>query len=353
MSNAFTRTSLFGTLFQDAAIAGFFSDEIFLRKMISFERAWTMGLMKVGSVEPAVGGAALDAIDRFRVDSVALARGSNTDGLPVPELIRQMRAGHPDEVQAAIHTGATSQDVIDTATVLTCLDIIALFQKRGAGLLVDLDDLDVRFGTVSIMGRTRMQAALPITVHDRIATWRGPLAQHLDAIPALIEQIGVVQAGGPVGLRDTPVGYADGVVADVVATLGLGVGPVWHSDRSPLIEVGHWLTKVTGILGKIGQDIALMAQQGIEEITLDGAGGSSAMPHKQNPIKAETLVTLARYVAAHQGILAQSLVSEQERSGTAWALEWMTLPAMFEATGAALNHANGLLSQIKNFGATP
>ncbi len=89
----------------------------------------------------------------------------------------------------------------------------------------------------------------------------------------------------------------------------------------------------------------------MDEVALDGAGGSSAMPHKQNPVRAEALVTLARYVAGQQGILGQAMVHEQERSGTAWALEWMVLPAMFEATGASLNQAQALFSQIKRLGA--
>ena len=96
-----------------------------------------------------------------------------------------------------------------------------------------------------------------------------------------------------------------------------------------------------------------MAQQGVDEVTLSGAGGSSEMPHKQNPVSAELLVTLARYVAGQQGLLAQAMVHEQERSGAAWALEWMTLPAMCEAAGAALSHGGKLLGSVTRLGAAP
>ncbi len=94
-----------------------------------------------------------------------------------------------------------------------------------------------------------------------------------------------------------------------------------------------------------------MAQQGVDDIALSGGGGSSAMPHKQNPVSAEAMVSLARFVAGQQGVLAQALVHEQERSGSAWALEWMTLPAMAESTGAALNAARPVLKNVARIGA--
>ena len=97
-----------------------------------------------------------------------------------------------------------------------------------------------------------------------------------------------------------------------------------------------------------------MAQQGLDEIALSGGGGSSAMAHKQNPVAAEAMVALARYIAGQQGILGQAMIHEQERSGAAWALEWLTLPAMAEATGATgatLRHAGDLISSVERIGA--
>jgi 3-carboxy-cis,cis-muconate cycloisomerase len=93
-----------------------------------------------------------------------------------------------------------------------------------------------------------------------------------------------------------------------------------------------------------------MAQQGIEEIAISGGGGSSAMPHKQNPVKAELLVTLSRFTAGMSGLMGQALVHEQERSGAAWALEWMVLPQMTMAVGCATHTARELLGQITRVG---
>ncbi|MDA8870198.1 3-carboxy-cis,cis-muconate cycloisomerase [Rhizobiaceae bacterium] len=348
MTNCFTTSGLFGELFGDAEIRTEFGVDAFVSRMTAFETAWTTALRQCGLVGEADAEMALAAIDTFtRMD---FSSGSDRDGLPVPELVAALREGLPDGAARAIHTGSTSQDVLDTAMVLTCLRVLDISTGRLARILAGLERLGDRFGDEPLMARTRMQAALPATVGLRVGAWRRPLAQHLARAETLKATLGVVQIGGPIGTREVPADHAEACVESVADALGLGTGPVWHSDRSRMVEFGHWLTLVTGSLGKIGQDLALMAQQGVDEIALSGGGGSSAMAHKQNPIAAEAMVTLSRFVAGQQGVLAQALVHEQERSGTAWALEWLTLPAMAEATGASLRHAGALLASVERMG---
>jgi 3-carboxy-cis,cis-muconate cycloisomerase len=130
--------------------------------------------------------------------------------------------------------------------------------------------------------------------------------------------------------------------------LGLGVVPrARHSERDGQAELADWLSLVTGSLGKMGQDIALMAQSEVGEVRLRGGGGSSAMPHKVNPVGAEVLVTLARFNAALVSGMHQALVHENERSGAAWTLEWMLLPQMATAAGAALRTALHLVGNME------
>jgi 3-carboxy-cis,cis-muconate cycloisomerase len=97
----------------------------------------------------------------------------------------------------------------------------------------------------------------------------------------------------------------------------------------------------------MGQDIALMAQSEVGEIRLASGGGSSAMPHKHNPIGAEILVTLARFNATLVSGMHHALVHENERSGAAWTLEWMLLPQMAVATASALRTASELLDGLE------
>lgn len=351
MTNALTASGLFGRLFSDETIAAEFSAARFTGRMLAFEAAWTEALASVGAVTAADAEGALAAIAAFDPGEIArLAPGSAQDGLPVPALVKALRNSLDAGPAKAIHSGATSQDVIDSAMAMTFQAVVGILDARLAEVLTLLEDLSDRFGTSPLMARTRMQLALPATVGLRLSAWRRPLAEHRARLEPLRAEICRVQVGGAVGRRDLPEGKGDAVAADVARQLGLAEAPVWHSDRSGPVAMGHWLTLVAGTLGKIGQDMALMTQQGVDELRLAGAGGSSAMPHKQNPVLAETLVALARFVAGQQGILAQAMIHEQERSGAAWALEWLTLPAMAEATGAALVHAETLLASVERIG---
>ncbi len=350
MTNAFTTSGLFGDMFCDTSIAAEFGAAAFTRRMLAFEAAWTEALAASGIVSQADAKIALAAIADFSI--VDLGISSNRDGLPVPAMVSALREGLSEGAAKAIHTGTTSQDVIDTAMVMTCVAVLDAFEKRLKRIITAIDQLNDSFGDRPLMARTRMQVALPATVALRLDAWRQPLGDHLARAKTLRADISRVQIAGPIGLRNNPKDHVADCAPMVAETLGLSLGAVWQTDRSHFLDFGHWLVLVTGTLGKIGQDVALMAQQGLDEATLSGGGTSSAMPHKQNPVRAEALVTLARYVSGQQAVLAQAMIHEQERSGSAWALEWMTLPAMAEATGAALNNAENLMIAIAGIGTT-
>lgn len=349
MSDVFDHPWL-GGLFADPQMAALWSAEAQLEGMRRFEVAWSRALGHAGLVPVAEAEAAAAAIAGMRFDLADLALGAGQDGVVVPRLVAQMQAA-AGTARGAVHRGATSQDVIDTATALAMRDSLDLLDGRIAALESGLMALDARFGTEPLMGRTRMQAATKITVHDRLAPWFLPLAGHRARLVQIRPRVALVQIGGASGDRAALGAAAAPVAAEVAVALGLGDPPrAWHAMREGVAEFASVLSLVSGTLGKIGQDVALMAQQGLSEIALSGGGASSAMPHKQNPVLAELLVTLARFNAVQVGAMHQALVHEQERSGAAWALEWMVLPQMAQATGRALVVAQALTGQIVRIG---
>lgn len=335
----------------DPQVAALFTDDAWLQRIGQVESALSLAAGDAGLVPPDLAGAAAAHALAFRPQMDALRAGMVQDGLPVPEYVRQLKAAADPALRAALHPGATSQDILDCALVLALAGLNDRFQDDLAALLTALDDLSARQGAQPLMGRTRMQAALPITAGDRVAAWRAPLPRHLQRLSQLRPRLEVVQYGGPVGLRSGPDARAQGdALADALASrLGLHPAPEpWHSARDGLAEYAGWLSLVTGATGKIGQDIALMAQMG--EIGLSGGGTSSAMPHKQNPVGAETLITLARDNAGQLGLMHQALLHEQERSGAAWVLEWQALPRMLQATAHALRLSTELVTRITRMG---
>jgi 3-carboxy-cis,cis-muconate cycloisomerase len=339
---------LFGELLSDSEIALEFGADAFTRHMLEFELAWTRALGQCGIVPVDDAEAAEDAIMAFAIPD--LGESSNRDGIPVPALVSAIRQGLPEGVAHAIHSGATSQDVIDTAMVLSCLSAVDILSQRIGSVLEAMEEVLERFGDRPLMARTRMQASLPATVALRIEAWKRPLEDHLARADKVRSALQVVQIGGAIGIRENPNKHIEDCAETLAEILGLKLGPVWHTDRSRMVEFGNWMMLVAGTLGKMGQDIALMSQQGVDKIALRGGGGSSAMPHKQNPVASEIMTTLARYASGQQAILGQAMIHEQERSGAAWALEWLTLPAMAEAVGASLRHAKTLMTSVECMG---
>ncbi|WMS43524.1 3-carboxy-cis,cis-muconate cycloisomerase [Acuticoccus sp. MNP-M23] len=340
---------LLAAFFGDDAVAALWSPSAQLAHMVAFERALVAARAAVGQISPADALAADAHLVAWTPDFELLAGGVAADGLVVPAFARMIREGAP--VPEIIHTGATSQDVLDSALAMTLDRLIGLYLGRLDKLSDAFRALQTEHGTRRLMGRTRMQAALPILAGSRIRTWIDPVAHVRAQLEAMRPRVARVQLGGAVGDRHR-FGPAAAEIADGVADrLGLSRAPAaWHTDRTAIAEFASALSVLTGTLGKFGADVTLMAQQGVDEIRLAGGGGSSAMPHKQNPVHAELLVTLARYNAAQVGAMHSALVHEQERSGAAWTLEWLTLPPMTVAAGRALTAATELAGAVTSIG---
>jgi 3-carboxy-cis,cis-muconate cycloisomerase len=341
----------FSGLLGDAEVSALLGTEADLAAMARFEAALARAQAAVSMIPEEAAEAIGRLCERFVPDMEALSAGTARDGVVVPEWVGQLRAALDEPHRAHFHVGATSQDVIDTGLVLRLKDVIRVLDARVEALVAALSEFEERFGGQMLMARTRMQDALPIRVEARLADWRLPLERHRERLGSLLPRLLVLQLGGPVGDRATLGGKGAEIARRVAEELGLGVSEkAWHSQRDGLFDFAAWLVQVSGTLGKIGQDVALMALGG-GEIALAGGGGSSAMPHKANPVAAEVLVSLARYNAALLSAMGQALVHEQERSGAAWTLEWLTLPQMIRSTGRGLLLARRLLDSVERMGA--
>ena len=338
-------------LFGDAEIAGAFGPDAQIERMLAVEAALTRALAAAEVIGADAAKAVLGSFESFVADHAAISGGTARDGVPVPEFVRQLRAHAGGARGETIHKGATSQDIVDTALVLTLGHVNGILGRRMMAAIEALDALIERFGARPLMGRTRMQAAVPITVADRILTWRDPLELHMHRLAEISPRLMVLQFGGAAGNRSALADKGNAVAEAMATVLNLSCpDKAWHAMRDRIVEYAGWLSLVTGTLGKMGQDVCLMAQDEIGEIRLSGGGSSSAMPHKRNPVMAELLVTLARFNAVQLSGMHQTLIHEQERSGAAWSLEWMLLPPMAEATGRALTVAREIADSVEAMG---
>jgi 3-carboxy-cis,cis-muconate cycloisomerase len=217
-----------------------------------------------------------------------------------------------------------------------------------------LSELSNRHRFTVLAARTHGQQALPVSFGLKVAGWLAPLLRHAQRLDEISPRLMVVQFGGAAGTLAALGDKGLAVMHELADELGLGV-PVmpWHSQRDNLAEFAGWLSLLTGSLGKMAQDIILLAQTEVGEVSEsaeEGRGGSSTMPQKSNPITSEMIVTAARTNASLLSALHQAQIQEHERATHGWQVEWLTLPQMIMLTGGALKHA---LYLAKNLQADP
>lgn len=340
---------LLSALLGDEEASRHFSVDAEIDAMLEFERALAEAEAENGIITSDASAAIVAALASFRPDTALLRASVAKDGVIVPELVRQIRMAVGEPHGDKVHFGATSQDVVDTGLMLRLESVVEHLGLLLTETVIRLNSLEERFEGRQLAGMTRMQPAINIQVQDRVTAWRAPLQRHQERLSEQSRRLLVVQFGGAAGTLEKLGDKGAAVRAALAAKLGLADAPQWHSQRDALADFAGWLSLVTGSLGKFGQDIALMAQGGTD-IALSGGGGSSAMPHKQNPVKAEALVALARFNATQLAGMHQALVHEQERSGAAWTLEWLLLPQMAVATAASLRLAAELAAQVESLG---
>jgi len=339
-------------LLGDEEAAHCFSVDAEIATMVRFEIALAEAEAEEGVIPSEAAEAIASTLSAASFDMDALRLGTARDGVVVPEFVRQLRAHVGEPHGASVHFGATSQDVIDTGLARRLVELLSILAGRIDGLVERLVELEERQGAVETMAHTRMQAALPVPAARKIRSWREPLVRHRDRMTALENDIAILHFGGAVGSLDKLGDKGVGVSRRLAAKLGLRqMVRARHTERDGQAMLANWLSMVTGSLGKMGQDIALLAQTEVGEIKLAAGGGSSAMPHKVNPVGAEVLVALARFNATLVSAMHQSLIHEGERSGAAWTLEWMILPQMAVATAAALRTAGDLIEGMEFVGA--
>lgn len=314
--------------------------------MLVFEACLAQAQADCGLIPSAAAQAIAKGCETFTPDYAALTTGLLKDGVLGPGFIAALRQTLPEEARRYLHFGATSQDLTDSALTYRLGYLLRMFDNLLAALLNELDKLEQKQGSLKIMAQTRMQAALPISVADKLASWQRPLHRHQERLKAMVPRLLVIQFGGPVGNRAELGENAEAIVARLAARMNLGNAPCWHNARDNIVAFGNDLALITGTLGKIGQDAALLAQTENASLKIAGGGVSSAMAHKANPVTAELLVALARYAAGLAGTLNQAMIHENERSGAAWTLEWFTLPPLASATATALRHAIDLTQRL-------
>lgn len=338
--------NLVNGLVNDPEIVNVFSAEKELALMIKVEAALAHAQAENNFITKAHGDHLKKVFANFQPDISSVQIALDHDGVAVPDLVRQLRNAVGTPYAQSVHKGATSQDIIDTTLMLQLKHVFTRAEQSVATLVRHLEELCQIYGGQTYIAHTRMQIALAMPLSDKLKTWIEALKNHQHRLHSAQSTLFAVQSGGAVGNNAAYGRDGEAIIRSMALQLDLAFCPAWQTDRSRILNIAQIFCLLCGTLGKIGQDIVLMAQNEVHSISLAQGGTSSSMPHKNNPVKAEILVAIARLQAGLLGTIAQSMVFENERSGAAWTLEWLVLPKMAMASGGALRQATELIDHV-------
>lgn len=326
----------------DGRAGALLSDAALLAAMTRVETAW-LAVLRAAGVAPS------------DVDLAALAPPGTLDGVeaggnPVIPLVAALRASVAEPTRTWLHRGLTSQDVLDTALVLCLRDAVGAVRRDVRRQVVALCGLADAHRTKLRVGRTLTQHAVPTTFGLVAATWLGGV---LDAVDDLATLTFPVQVGGAAGTLAAVTALAGDAaaalgIADALAgELGLEPAQPWHTNRRPVTRVGDVLAAVCDAQGRVANDVLVGARPEIGELSEPAPGGSSSMPHKQNPVLA-VLIKRAALTAPFQAaqLHAAAAAAVDERPDGAWHAEWAALRTLGRVSATAASQTAELLAGL-------
>ena len=334
---------LLAPMLSSAAMRAVCDDRAYLQFMLDFEAALAraesaVGIIPAGSAEAIANACMADAFDL--ADLAEAATRSGNLAIPLVKALTSQVAKKDKEAARFVHWGATSQDVIDTATMLTL--------RAGIdALLSDIDRavkgfarLTKQHRNTAVVARTWLQHALPMPFGLKLAEYAAALHRSRRRLKHIKRHTLALQFGGAAGtlaaLGDR--GWRVAEKLSEILELSLPEAP-WHSHRDRIADAASVFAIIAGTCGKIARDVQLMMQTDVAEAfepSGEGRGGSSTMPHKRNPVAAASALAAATMAPNLAATIFAAQVGDHERSAGPWHAEWPTLPSLMLVTSGAL-----------------
>jgi 3-carboxy-cis,cis-muconate cycloisomerase len=342
---------LFAGIFARGRVAGRVGDEAWVQAMLDVEAALARANARAGLIPEDAAEAIAAACDATRFDAAAIGREAARSATPVIALVGLLREQAGDAAAEHVHHGATSQDIVDTAAMLVARRALEPLLDDSAGAAARCAELAAAHRDTPQIGRTLLQQAVPTTFGAKAATWLAGLDQARRRLAAVARDDLAVQLGGAAGTLAAFGGRGPDVLRELAHELGLAEPAVpWHTVRVRPAALASALAALAGVAGKAARDVTLLAQTEVGEVreaAEPGRGGSSAMPHKSNPVAAVCAVACAARVPGLVATIHTSMIAEHERAAGAWQAEWETMNDVLRLTGAAVAWAREMLEVLE------
>ncbi|WP_309678671.1 3-carboxy-cis,cis-muconate cycloisomerase [Polaromonas sp.] len=342
-------SSIFEGFLSTSEILEAFSERHFLDAMLRFEASLARAQAGVGLIPEVAAQSIIGTCKVELFDVAKIVRESGRAGsiaIPLVKSLKETVGLFNPAAAGFVHFGSTSQDVIDTAMALVTRDALCLIEADLHKAVAALLALAERHAGDPVLARTLMQPASVTSFGLKCAGWAMPLVRSLQRLQPSAHNALSVQLGGAVGTLAQMQGKGPEVIARMAADLNLRASTVWHTQRDEWVALGCELGLLVGSLGKIAKDISLMGQYEVSELaepTEAGRGGSSAMPHKRNPVACMVALAAAQRAPQRVAALLAAMPQEHERALGNWQAELAEWPGLLmSAHGSARAMAQAL-----------
>ena len=341
---------LFRDQFGTSQMRAIFSDKATLDRWIEAEAALARAQAKLGIIPQGAADAISSAAPDHRITPGQLREKIIAAGHPLVPAIKAFAAKCGD-AGAYVHWGATTQDIMDTGLVLQLRDGL----ENIAGLLAGLGNAiagQARAHADTVMaGRTHGQHAVPVTFGYKLAVWLDEIMRHQERLGQLGPRLLRGQLSGAAGTLATLGDQGAGVRRAMLEELGLGCPDIsWHTARDGLCETISALAMISATCGKMANEVINLQRSEIGEVA-EPAGkdavGSSTMPQKRNPMRAQKVVSLARLTRDMPGRALDAMNHEHERDMAAWQAEWAFVPETYIYTSGALAQVTAIIEGLE------
>lgn len=311
-----------------------------VRRMLDVEVALARAQARAGVIEPGIADRIAAAAADLHVDVPTLSEASAVAGAIALPVVAALRDRVDDEARRAVHLGATSQDIIDTATILQVRAALPVLLRDLVAAGDACAHLAEDHRLTPMVGRTLLQQAVPVTFGLKAAGWLAGIERQLVATERLADDVLCLQFGGAAGTLASLGDDGLTVMELLGEELGLTVPPLpWHGERSRIGHLAGTLATTSGTLAKIATDVVLLMQNEVAEVSEGSAAGkgkSSTMPNKTNPVETMAILASDRLAQAQAGTLLAALPQEHERAIGPWQAEWTALPACMRLVGSVI-----------------
>ena len=335
--------SLFDSFLTTPDMIAVFDDSAVVQAMFRFEEALAAAQAAEGIIPETAAKAIAGVCNAQLYDIPAIVHAGRRAGslaIPLVKELTKTVALYSQESATHVHWGSTSQDVLDTAMVLVTRDALGLIDSGLQTLIESLVDLAEQHLATPILARTLMQPAQVTSFGFKLVGWAAPLLRARLQLRETAQRALQLQLGGAVGTLAVMGDKGDAVAHRMADELGLAVADAaWHTQRDEWVRLGLEVAVLVGSLGKIATDLSLLAQGEIAELAEpsgNGRGGSSAMPHKRNPVSAMIALAAAARTPQHAAALLAVMGQQHERGLGSWQAELAEWPGLFLSAHGAL-----------------